>query len=54
VLKLVATGMSNKEITERLGLTEGSVKWYMLQIFMKLDIRQRTQVVRRAQQFGMV
>lgn len=54
VLRLVAIGMSNKDIAHRLGLTGGSVKWYMQQIFMKLDVRRRTMAVRRAQQFGMI
>lgn len=54
VLKLVAVGMSDKEIARRLGLTGGSVKWYMQQIFMKLHVRRRTMAVCRAQQFGMI
>jgi len=54
VLRLIAIGMSNKDIAHRLGLTVGCVKWYMQQIFMKLDVRRRTMAVRRAQQFGMI
>lgn len=54
VLRLVAIGMSNEEIARHLGLTGGSVKWYMQQIFMKLHVRRRTMAVCRAQQFGLI
>lgn len=54
VLKCVSLGLSNKEIGDRLGLTEGSVKWYLQQIFEKLDVRKRTMAVARARKFGLV
>jgi two-component system nitrate/nitrite response regulator NarP len=41
VAQLVARGMRNKEIARELGLTEGTVKFYMHRIYQKLDIDSR-------------
>ena len=54
VLRLVSCGLSNKEIAAKLGFTEGTVKWYMQQIFLKLDVRRRSLAVRRARQYGIL
>lgn len=54
ILKLVASGMQNKEIGNRLGLTEGTVKWYMQQIYDKIGVRRRSQAVERARRMGLV
>ena len=54
VLRLVAWEKTNKEIARTLGMTEGTVKWYMQQVFLKLDVRRRSTAVRRARQFGML
>lgn len=52
ILTLVSGGLRNREIGDRLGLTEGTVKWYMQQIYDKLGVRRRPQAVTRARQFG--
>jgi DNA-binding NarL/FixJ family response regulator len=44
ILKLVATGASNREIGEALFITEGTVKNHMSNILSKLGLRDRTQV----------
>ncbi len=54
IIKFVSTGMSDKEIGLRLGLTEGSVKWYRQQIFQKPDVRRRSAAVLRARKFGLL
>ena len=54
VLLLVSAGMRNREVAERLGMTEGSIKWYMQQIFDKLDTRSRLQAVSRARNLGFI
>jgi len=54
VIRLVANGMSNREIGNRLGLTEGSVKWYLQCIFTKLNVRRRSIAVLKARKFGIV
>ncbi|HEY7350785.1 MAG TPA: response regulator transcription factor [Ktedonobacterales bacterium] len=43
ILKLVATGASNREIGEALFITEGTVKNHMTNILSKLGLRDRTQ-----------
>lgn len=53
VIKLVSLGLSNREIGARLGLTEGSVKWYLQGIFAKLDVRRRSMAVLKARKFGL-
>lgn len=45
ILNLVAGGLQNREIGERLGITEGTVKWHMQQIFTKLGVRRRAQAI---------
>jgi DNA-binding NarL/FixJ family response regulator len=43
VLKLIANGLTNAEIAQRLFLSEGTVKNYVSAIFAKLDVADRTQ-----------
>ncbi len=54
ILVMVAGGLRNREIGNRLGLTEGTVKWYMQQIYDKLGVRRRPQAVMRARQLGVL
>ncbi|WP_315067733.1 response regulator transcription factor [uncultured Clostridium sp.] len=44
VVKLVAQGMSNKDICHILFLTEGTVKNYLTKIFEKLELTSRTEL----------
>lgn len=48
VLKGVLEGLSNKEIAGRLGISEGSVKSALQQLFLKTGVRTRSQLVRVA------
>jgi DNA-binding NarL/FixJ family response regulator len=54
VLRLAATGLTNKEIAQALGLVEGTVKNYMSDLMIKLDSRDRTQAVIRAIAAGLL
>jgi len=54
VLRLASHGKANKDIARALGMTEGTVKWYMQQVFAKLDVRRRSLAVQRARQFGLI
>ena len=54
ILGQVSGGLRNREIGARLGLTEGTVKWYMQQIYDKLGVRRRPQAVIRARQLGIL
>ena len=52
VLRLIAEGLSNKQIARRLGLTEGTVKGYVSQILAKLHLEDRTQAALYAVRVG--
>jgi DNA-binding NarL/FixJ family response regulator len=54
VFELVAQGLSNGEIAERLFLSEGTVKTHVKHIFEKLDAHDRTQAVILAYELGVV
>ena len=48
VLKGVFEGLSNKEIAQRVGISEASVKSALQQLFLKMSVRTRSQLVRVA------
>ena len=47
-------GLRNREIANRLGMTEGSIKWYMQQIYDKLGTRPRTRAIDKARKLGLI
>jgi DNA-binding NarL/FixJ family response regulator len=52
IVKLIAEGMSNKEISSSLDLSEKTIKNHISRIFAKLQITGRTQVVAHAFKSG--
>ena len=54
VLDLMASGLANKLIAERLAISEGTVKSHVRSIFGKLGTESRTQAARVAQERGIV
>jgi LuxR family maltose regulon positive regulatory protein len=54
VLRLVAQGLSNREIGERLFLALASVKGHNRNIFGKLQVQRRTEAVARARELGLL
>jgi LuxR family transcriptional regulator, maltose regulon positive regulatory protein len=54
VLRLLAQGLSNPQIAERLVVSVGTVKTHTHNIFAKLGAANRTQAVRRAQALQLV
>lgn len=54
ILRLVGAGMLNAEIGAQLGLTEGSVKWYLQRIFDKVGTRRRMLAVEYARRLGLL
>ncbi len=54
VLQLVAQGLSNREISEKLFLALDTVKGHNRRIFGKLQVQRRTEAVARARELGLV
>jgi DNA-binding NarL/FixJ family response regulator len=54
VLSALAKGLSNREIAELLVITEGTVKNHVSSLIAKLEVRDRTQVVLKAQELGLL
>jgi DNA-binding NarL/FixJ family response regulator len=54
VLRLIAQGLSNKEIGSALSLTELTVKGYVREVLTKLGVSDRTQAALLAVRFGLV
>ncbi len=49
VLRMMIEGLTNVEISDRLVLSPTTIKWYVRQIYTKLDVHSRQQAVERAQ-----
>lgn len=54
VLELVASGLSNKQIADELGISAHTVKFHVNAILGKLDVHSRTEAVVKAMQLGVV
>jgi len=54
VLRLIARGMSNREIADSLGTSEGTVKNQASSILQKLGVRDRTRAVLKAAELGLL
>jgi DNA-binding NarL/FixJ family response regulator len=54
VLRLIADGLSNKEIAEKLFIAEGTAKNHVSNILSKLEARDRAQAVARAKELGLL
>jgi DNA-binding NarL/FixJ family response regulator len=54
VLELIAQGLSNQEIAEKLFVSLNTVKTHSSNLFMKLDARRRTQAIHRAKELGLL
>ena len=54
VLRLVATGLTNAEVAEKLFLSSRTVDWYMSAIYRKLGIHSRTEAARFAVKHGLL
>jgi DNA-binding NarL/FixJ family response regulator len=54
ILRLISQGFSNREIAERVHLSENTVKSHVQEIFRKLDVRNRVEAALRATREGWV
>ena len=54
VLQLIAAGLSNQEIADRLFVSLNTVKTHTSNLFLKLQVNRRTQAVQKAQTLGLL
>jgi len=54
VLELIAAGMSNQEIAEKLFVSTSTIKTHTSSLFSKLDASRRTQATQRAKELGIL
>ena len=54
ILEAMAAGLSNREIAERLFVSENTVKTHAARLFAKLSAQRRTQAVQRAKEAGLI
>jgi len=54
ILELIAQGMSNREIADRLFVSENTVKTHSSRLFDKLSAKRRTQAVQIGKEMGLL
>jgi DNA-binding CsgD family transcriptional regulator len=54
ILELIARGMSNREIAEKLFVSENTVKTHSSRLFDKLSAKRRTQAVQIGKEMGLI
>jgi two-component system, NarL family, response regulator LiaR len=54
ILELIAQGMSNREIAEKLFVSENTVKTHSSRLLDKLSAKRRTQAVQIAKEMGLI
>jgi len=54
VLRLVAQGLTNKEIASSLGIAERTVEYHLGEIFRRLNVSLRTAAVVMAEKMGLL
>lgn len=54
VLELMAQGLSNQEIADRLFVSLNTVKTHTSSLFVKLDVKRRTQAVQKGKELNLI
>lgn len=52
IVKLLQQGMPNKKIAERLGVSEGTLKWHLHNVYTKFMVKNRVQALLKAKEYG--
>jgi DNA-binding NarL/FixJ family response regulator len=54
ILIKISEGLSNKEIAEKLFVSESTVKTHISNLYVKLDAKRRTQAIQRAKEMNLI
>ncbi|MBF0673968.1 LuxR C-terminal-related transcriptional regulator [Pseudomonas sp.] len=54
ILRLVAAGLSNRDIAQAIHLSEATIKWHLHNLFAKFGVRSRTQAVLKGKSLGLL
>jgi DNA-binding CsgD family transcriptional regulator len=54
VLELMANGLSNQEIADRLFVSLNTVKTHTSSLFLKMDVKRRTQAIQKGKDFKLI
>lgn len=54
ILEMIALGLTNRQMAERLYLAEGTVKNYVTGLFQKMGVEDRTQAALKAREMGLI
>jgi len=54
IIVLLAEGLSNKKIAEKLFITEGTTKWHLSNIYSKLAVKNRTKAAAKARKLNII
>ena len=54
LLRLIAAGLTNQDIADRLSISLTTVKWHTSNILGKLGVKNRTQAVAKARELGLL
>jgi DNA-binding CsgD family transcriptional regulator len=54
ILQLIAAGLSNQEISEKIFLSIHTVKSHVSNLFAKLDVKRRTQAIQKAKEHQLI
>jgi DNA-binding CsgD family transcriptional regulator/tetratricopeptide (TPR) repeat protein len=54
ILRLIAEGLNSREIAERLILSVGTIRWYLKNIYGKIDAHSRSEAIARARELNLL
>ncbi len=54
VLELMASGLSNQEIADKLFVSLNTIKTHSSNLFVKLDVKRRTQAIQKAKELRLI